>query len=66
MTTITIKENIKLSNNWIYDNLESFFEDFVKNNYTDSNINSEYEIAYNMQNAWLPDTFIKNFVKSYE
>jgi len=66
MTTITIKENIKLSNNWIYDNFSSFAEDFVKSNYENSNINNEYDIASDMKKSWLPDTFIKNFIKSYD
>ncbi len=65
MTTITIKQNIKLSNN-IYNDVASFMDDFVVNNYPDSNIENEYEIASNMKNKWLPDTFIKNFIKSYE
>jgi hypothetical protein len=38
----------------------------VKSNYPDSNIDNEYEVASSMKKNWLPDTFIKNFVKSYE
>ena len=41
-------------------------EDFVANNYPDSNINNQYEVASNMKDAELPDNFIKNFIKSYD
>jgi len=65
MTTIAFKENYTFTNN-TFNDFSSFIEDFVKNNYEDSNIKNEYLVASNMQNAWLPDSFIKNFVKSYE
>ena len=65
MTTINIKDNIKLSKN-NFDSFTSFIEDFSKNNFPNSNIDNEYEIASDMKKNWLPDTFIKNFVKSYE
>jgi len=65
MITITFKEDIKLSNN-VYNNFSSFIEDFVKNNYSNSNIENEYEVAWGMKKNWLPESFIKNFLKSYE
>lgn len=65
MTTITIKQDIKLSSN-TYKDINSFIDDFVKNNFQDSNIKNEYEIASNMKKNELPESFIKNFIKSYE
>ncbi|MFA5917031.1 MAG: hypothetical protein WC850_02215 [Candidatus Gracilibacteria bacterium] len=65
MTTITFKKDIKLSNTE-YSDFSSFVQDFVNNNYQDSGIENEYEIASNMKKKGLPDSFIKNFVKSYE
>lgn len=65
MTTITFKQNIKLSNN-IYIDFTSFIEDFIKNNYPNSNIENEYSVASDMKKSWLPENFIKNFVNSYE
>jgi hypothetical protein len=64
MTTITI-DNIKLSNNKFSD-FSALVEDFVSSNYTDSNIQNEYEVASDMKNSSLPESFIKNFIKSYE
>lgn len=65
MTTVTFKQDIKLSSN-VYNDFVAFVEDFVKNNYPDSNIKNEYEVASCMKKKWLPETFIKNFIKSYE
>ncbi len=65
MTTVTFKQDIKLSS-FTFNDFSSFIEDFVKNNYPDSNIENEYEVAWNMKKTWLPESFIKNFVKSYE
>lgn len=65
MTTVTFKKDIKLSNN-IFNDITSFIEDFVKNNYPDSNISNEYKVASDMKEKWLPENFIKNFIKSYE
>lgn len=65
MTTITIKQDIKLSSN-TYKDINSFIDDFVKNNFQDSNIKNEYEIASNMKENELPESFIKNFIKSYD
>lgn len=65
MTTITFKQEVKLSKNKFID-FSSFVEDYVKSNYPDSNIDNEYEVASNMKKTWLPNTFIKNFIKSYE
>jgi hypothetical protein len=48
MTTINIKDNIKLSKN-NFDDFSSFIEDFSKNNYPNSNIDNEYEIASDMK-----------------
>lgn len=64
MTTITFKQDIKLSKNNFTD-FSAFVQDFVDNNYPDSNIDNDYEVASSMKKNWLPDTFIKNFVKSY-
>lgn len=65
MVTITINENIKLSSNNYYD-ISSFMDDYVSNNFSDSNIKNEYQVASDMKNISIPDTFIKNFLKSYE
>jgi hypothetical protein len=65
MTTITFEEDIKISTNK-FRNFSSFIEDFARNNFPDSNIDDEYEVASKMKNSGLPDTFIKNYVKSYE
>lgn len=65
MTTVTFKHDIKLSKDKFND-FSSFVDDYVKSNYHDSNIENEYEVASTMKKNWLPDTFIKNFVKSYE
>ena len=65
MTLVKFKENIKLTNTE-FENFSDFIENFVQNNFPDSNIDNEYLVASNMKNAWLPDSFIKNFVKSYE
>ncbi|NDK07793.1 hypothetical protein EOM39_00935 [Candidatus Gracilibacteria bacterium] len=64
MTTITFKQDIKLSKNNFTD-FSAFVQDFVDNNYPDSNIDNDYEVASSMKKNGLPDTFIKNFVKSY-
>jgi hypothetical protein len=48
MTTITFKKDIKLSNTE-YSDFSSFVQDFVNNNYQDSGIENEYEIASNMK-----------------
>lgn len=65
MVTITIDQNIKLSSNNYYD-ISSFMDDYVSNNFSDSNIQNEYQVASDMKNISIPDTFIKNFLKSYE
>lgn len=65
MITITINQDIKLSNN-TYNDISSFIDDFVINNFPNSNIENEYEVASNMKKSSLPDWFIKNFIKSYE
>gem|GEM_PF-6572585 len=44
MTTVTFKEDIKLSSG-TFNDVASFIEDFVKNNYPDSDIENEYEVA---------------------
>ena len=65
MKTISFKEDLKLSkDNFI--NFSSLVEDFVENNFPDSNIKNEYSVAAKMKNNDIPDTFIKNFIKSYE
>jgi len=65
MTTITFDDDIKTSTKK-FKNFQSFANDFVKNNYPESNISNEYDIASKMKDSWLPNTFIKNFVKSYD
>ena len=65
MVTVNFKEDIKLTSN-NYDTFYSFINDFVENNYEDSNIENEYKVASDMKNAELPESFISNFVKSYE
>ena len=65
MVTVNFKEDIKLSSN-NYENVSSFIEDFIENNYWDSNITNEYSVAADMKKNELPDSFIKNFIKSYE
>ena len=65
MKTISFTEDIKLSkDNFI--NFSSLVEDFVENNFPDSNIQNEYSVASEMKNSDIPDSFIKNFIKSYE
>ena len=65
MTTITFDEDIKISSNKFKD-FSSFIDDFSKNNHQNSNINNEYAVASDMKNSELPDSFIKNFIKSYD
>ena len=65
MITVNFKEDIKLTSN-NYENVSSFIEDFIENNYWDSNITNEYSVAADMKKNELPDSFIKNFIKSYE
>jgi hypothetical protein len=48
MTTVTFKQNIKLSKDKFND-FSSFVQDYVKSNYPDSNIDNEYEVASSMK-----------------
>jgi len=59
MKIITHEEDVKISSNWCKNSL------FLQHNYPDSNINDKYEIANDMKKEWLANSFIKNFLKSY-
>jgi len=65
MKTITFNEDIKISQS-NFKNIWDFMKNFIENNFPDSGVENEYKTALDMDNAWLPKEFIKNFVKSYD
>lgn len=64
MTTINFQQDLNISETNFKD-VSGFMSLFINENYPDSNIENEYQVASDMKWEGLPESFVKNFVKSY-
>lgn len=65
ITTITIDEKIHLEKT-NFSTLSDFMTAVVNQKFPDSWITDSLQEVQNMQEQWLPDDFVNNFMKSYE